>query len=104
LAGLGTSPGDLQKHATNVDVVSGGQQQVGANQNAWRAALLQQKQLELGVAQSEQQRKDAVQGLADAQNNQSKQQQNANLFAKEGPKAYAPYAQAITATTQAQLA
>jgi hypothetical protein len=105
LAGFGLSPADLEKRAQNVSVSGNfGQTQAGANQTAWQSMLLQYKALVLGVAQAEQQRKDATQAVADATNNLSKAQQQEQQFAKFGLQGYQGYYDAVQQVQQAVAA
>ncbi|HZL18630.1 MAG TPA: hypothetical protein VFG23_12885 [Polyangia bacterium] len=102
LAGMGTSPGGLDKAAGNVSVGGNlGQTQQGGDPNAWKTMLLQYRTLVLAVTQAEQAHRDAIAGVADATNTLSKAQTTSNQFAQSGLRAYAPYASALSSAATA---
>ena len=104
LSGFGMSPADLTAKPSGVSVGGNlGQTQVGSSVTAMELLINQWKQVNTAVAQAKQNVTDTATQTAVAANNLSNAKQTADLFAKEGLRAFAPFASAINQTKTAVI-
>ena len=101
LAGFGTSPAQLEKRASGVDVTTGGQKQTGADPLGYKQLLLQYKQAVLAVQTADQGVHDATAAAADSANTLALAHAKVNLYLRLGLKAYPAYLQAVNDTASA---
>jgi hypothetical protein len=104
LAGFGTSPAQLAKRASGVDVTTGGQKQTGADPLGYKQLLIEYQQAVLAVKTADQGVHDATAAAADSANTLALAHAKVNLYLKMGLKAYPAYLQAVNATASAVTA